>query len=961
MGADAFSALFGCNPADSILDALSRMPYDRLIEIDAKENLCRSLFCAEGQFAVPVCSGAYGDLFAYAQAHLVHPMDQAACRALLSPEKLIPAVLSGASRAEKADLRIKTPDGGWRWAAHLVVYGPENGLEASLARLYIFDIQALRERKPGESAVLSSPAPDHPRDELTGLLTENPFFELAQEKLGSLEGAWCVVHIDIEHYKLFTDWYGLDTGRKLLASFGGILREAAHRQGGLAGYRGQDDFCLMIPYDRPMIDELYQRLRYVLVSLGCSIGFSPLFGVCMIDGSSDQILEIINHAALTAESIKGNFQRRIQIYDPAQHSRSAEEYRMLIDFQNALENGEITFWLQPQCRVSSGKVVGAESLARWIRPDGTQIPPATFVPLLEKYGMVSQLDQYIWEAVCAWLRSWVDRGHHILPISLNVSRVDVFTMDVPGFLSALVKKYGLPAGALKIEITESAWTVDAEKVIQTIESLRRMGFLVFMDDFGSGYSSLNMLRSLHVDVIKLDAQFLSINEQEERKGVGILESVVNMAKTMSTPIIVEGVESREQVQFLSDLGCRYMQGFYFHRPMPVSDFEALLADESHADFRGIEFKANEQIHVREFLDSNVYSDAMLNNILGPVAFYQWKDGNVDIVRYNQQFYQMVGLEIDLLNQRKTHIQNYLYPADREKLFGMLERAYQDRLNGAKGIVRVYKPNNAMVWISLKVYFLEEDSRGRRFCASAQDVTELQYINVNLPGAYFRCAESGGFAFHYISRNYLELTGYSLEEIRTQFQNQLLQMVHPKDRDLLISEAEDQARGSLAQVRPFRIRRKQGDYIYCAAQGRLTDLFGAPCWQCMLIDVTEVMRLRNQMRLLAKYSSGSIVFLRRGEKGPEYEVAVHGLEEMMGLNSAAFEAALTDGTFASWIQPGDDSPFAYLNDPAYADVPDKDYRYTVRLPGGRSLIIRTRFDHIEDEKSSVDYIVSFRAL
>lgn len=305
-----------------------------------------------------------------------------------------------------------------------------------------------------------------------------------------------------------------------------------------------------------------------------------------------------------------------------------------------------------------------------------------FVPILEQYGIVTNLDQYIWEEVCAWLRRWIDEKHTPIPISMNVSQIDILTIDVPKHFEELLEKYRLPAGLIKVEITESAYVGDTTVVRETVRQLRSMGILVLMDDFGSGYSSLNMLRSLNVDVIKLDAQFLRISASEERKGISILESIVSMAKTLSLPIIVEGVETQEQAHFLTDLGCRYMQGFYFHRPMPVGEFEALIADDRTLEPGGFVCVDNVEIHPREFLDVNVFSDAMLNHILGPVAILQW-DGNerVDILRYNQEYYQMVGISAEALTERRINITQYFYSDDREKMIRMMQKADLDHLNG----------------------------------------------------------------------------------------------------------------------------------------------------------------------------------------------------------------------------------------------------------------------------------------
>ena len=191
------------------------------------------------------------------------------------------------------------------------------------------------------------------------------------------------------------------------------------------------------------------------------------------------------------------------------------------------------------------------------------VSPGVFVPVLEKNGFIASLDRYVWKNVCQWLRSWLDKGHQPVPISINVSRIDIFSMDVPAYLTELLQTYDLPAKLLKVEITESAYAESNDKIIRTVKQLRDAELLVMMDDFGSGYSSLNMLKSIAVDVLKLDMRFLDIDEEEESKGVGILESVVNMARQMRMPIIVEGVETQKQESYLLKLGCRYSQGFYY--------------------------------------------------------------------------------------------------------------------------------------------------------------------------------------------------------------------------------------------------------------------------------------------------------------------------------------------------------------------------------------------------------------
>ncbi len=953
MKPDLLTLLMESQPLTALSAYLDQTSFDEMAEIDLPANRYRNVTHAEHKYWVPVLNGSYSAVYQHFHGELVHPEDRAAHEALMRPEGMAERL----AQAEKpgimeAVIRLRLRGGIYRRARYLLIGGEAAGMPEGRARVYIYDTEAEAYQPQGALALPQV-------DDLTGLLMENDFLLQAEDMRRTAQGDWCMIAIDIEQYNLLKDWHGREQTLYVLARFGAVLARTAEETGGLAGYRGQDYFCLMMPYKRPRIDKLYRELRDTMQAFSHSIGFSPVMGVCALGKGDETALEAFNHAAFSAEEIRGNLHTRIRVYDGQLRRKSMQEYHLLTDFQQALENGEITFWLQPQCRVSSRKIVGAESLARWRRTDGSYTPPAVFVPILERHGIVTTLDQFIWESVCKWLRGLIDRGIEPVPVSVNVSPIDLFNIDVPEYLRALLGKYGLPASLIKIEITESAYVEDTALVRAAVKKLREMGFLVLMDDFGSGYSSLNMLSSLNVDVIKLDAQFLHLSKQGERKGVSILESVINMAKTLSTPVIVEGVENQEQAAFLSDLGCRYMQGYFFHRPMPPKEFERLIRDESNTDRHGFEFKANQEMHVREFLDENVYSDAMLNNILGPVAFYAWKDNQVDIVRYNQQFYLMVGIELEELNRRIHGMEAYLYPEDRERFFRTMERAVSDRLNGAGGVFRVYKPSGVIVWIQVHMYYMGEDARGKRFYSSNQDVTELQYLNADIPGGYYRCDNSEEFAFQYVSDYFLQMTGFTREEIRDTFDNKLINMVHPQDRARMIRDSALLAKSGHGSIRPYRLLKKSGDYLYAADQSRLTDQFGSPCWQSVTVDVTEMMMLRNQMRLLTRFSSDSILYTRHTPDGPVVELAVHGLEERSGLSKDAFEKALNNGDFYRWVEDGRQLSHQVLDRYFETHTNAFEREFMVHPPNGHHIRLHMKTDRVTDETMGVEYITVLR--
>ena len=942
----------------TVLDRLNGSPYDELVEIDLINDRCRNLWHVKNKYYVPVLHGNWSELYRYCADHMLHPQDRERYCGMMDPDTVLQRLeRSEVSGVLSEELRYRTVDGKWRWVRQVLVSGAQNGLPEGVIYSYMYDIDVQKQRELGGTA---TSGPTVRRDDLTGLLLDREFYTLAQQRLPTLSGKWCVVALDIENFKLFCDWHGQQSGNFLLAQIGEILGRLERETGGLAGYRGQDDFELLIPYDTARISLLFDELQRVIETQGDSVGFLPMFGICLVESPEDEITELYNHAALTAEQIKGDFKNRIQIYDPDVHKRNTEEYQILSAFQRGLDNHEIFFCLQPQCRVSSGRIVGAESLARWRTAEGRIIPPARFVPILEKHGIVTNLDKYIWEGVCAWLRKWIDAGNTPVPISVNVSQIDIFSIDVPEFFNGLLEKYRLPARLIKIEITESAYVEDTAAVRETVRRLRSLGFLVLMDDFGSGYSSLNMLRSLNVDIIKLDAQFLHISQNESRKGISILESIVNMAKTMAIPVIVEGVETIEQINFLADLGCRYMQGYYFYRPMPVEEFESLIADPRNVDLNGFEFKANDQFHTREFLDENLVSDVMLNNILGPVAIYRWNGNSVDIIRYNQQFYQMVGIEINQLEARRMTIEQYMHPEDREKFFRLLERAAADRLNGARAVVRVYKPNGALAWISLQMYFMEENEQGVHFYGASEDVTELQYINQAIPGGYHRCSVDGGFEFYFISEGFHALVGYTAEEIKEKFDNRFINMVHRDDVDIVKQRSDDILHGRVPSNKPYRIKRKDGGYIFLMNQSCVTELNGQVCFQSVAIDVTEVVKLRNQMRLISQSLTNDVVFVRRKGEGWKYRVVVHGLEKRLGMTAKTFEKILNSGELFGSLSADEAARLEAVTATALKEMKPVEFDFTLATPNG-PVRLHMKNDYVKDRNSKVEYICVFREI
>lgn len=307
----------------------------------------------------------------------------------------------------------------------------------------------------------------------------------------------------------------------------------------------------------------------------------------------------------------------------------------LDDINQAFDNNEFCFYLQPKCNAETGAIVGAEALVRWNHPEYGLVSPGEFIPLLERESMVTRFDLFIWRSVCEMLSRWDGEGRNLVPVSVNVSMTDIEAIDVARVLGDLLDRFSIDARLLQVEITESAIAHNMDVVEETIRDLHARGIAVLMDDFGSAYSSLNMLKDINVDAIKLDMKFVDLNADNAAKGLKIIESVIDMAYQLRLSIIVEGAQTAEQVSKLRELGCMYIQGYYFYRPLTVGKMEDLLEhrpddqhfwniskDLMHRDYRmstngrSMLESSSLSAHIFEILNKGVAELSRLNLITG---------------------------------------------------------------------------------------------------------------------------------------------------------------------------------------------------------------------------------------------------------------------------------------------------------------------------------------------------------
>lgn len=413
-------------------------------------------------------------------------------------------------------------------------------------------------------------------DPLTGLPRSDEFLHRAQtwasENAG---GRLCLVKIDLGHLRIYNEWYGKKAGDLLISEVGAALKDLDDAQICSAGYWGQDDFSAVLPLDEATIAELFRRVRNVVAQHDDSVGFQPSLGVYPLGADEPIGIDQYSRAAFATDTAKADFKHRVSYFDIDAYRQKERDHELLTGFQRALTQNELFFELQPQCDVETGRMVSAEALARWRRKDGSLVAPDDFIPALESSGFVVSLDKRIWNLTFSWMGRQLQQGTSLVPIAINVSRLDILSIDVATHLRSLAQHFAVPVNLINVEITETACAQDNKQVLDLVNDLHNCGFKVHMDDFGCGVSSLSMLKDMPIDAIKVDRAFLPLQD-DNGKSVQIVSSILGMAERLNLPVIVEGVETEGQARLLQRIGGTVAQGFYYGRPMEPDEILELL-------------------------------------------------------------------------------------------------------------------------------------------------------------------------------------------------------------------------------------------------------------------------------------------------------------------------------------------------------------------------------------------------
>ncbi|MCR4831638.1 MAG: EAL domain-containing protein [Pseudobutyrivibrio sp.] len=409
-------------------------------------------------------------------------------------------------------------------------------------------------------------------DALTGALNREAFFEEVKAILHENIGVeYVMVCCNIKGFKLVNDMFGAEEADRLLIRCAEVIREKI-QPGATYARLESDKFAILLPKSRYTEELFYTGMNQVSNFLNnAQYRMVILMGVYEIYDRDAPVISMVDGAFLAIDSIKNNYKNSIAYYGDMLRREYLSEQKIVGEFEEALQTGQFAMFLQPVVNMDK-KVALAEALVRWIHPDRGIIAPISFIPLLEKTGYIYKLDMYIWEQAVKRLAYWASMGHDDISISVNISVKDFYYVDLYECLVGLVEKYNVPPERLKLEITETIFMTEKERQLEIINSLKEYGFLIEIDDFGSGYSSLNMLKEVPADILKMDMAFLSM-DGNANKGRKIVNTIIALAKALDMLVVIEGVETQEQVDYLVGTGADYLQGYYFDKPLPVKRFE----------------------------------------------------------------------------------------------------------------------------------------------------------------------------------------------------------------------------------------------------------------------------------------------------------------------------------------------------------------------------------------------------
>jgi len=533
------------------------------------------------------------------------------------------------------------------------------------------------------------------------------------------QGAYSFVYFDILHFKAINDIFTPIQGDKFLEYMQNSIRQIFPESSLLHRF-GSDRFILFTNCNKAEIEKLIKKYLKRIADYKLSYEIVSNIGIYITNRADITVDGMIDRAIIAHSFIKGSYSKKYNFYETSQRMQLLGEQEITGRMAEALASKEFVVYFQPQYDHSNGSLVGAEALVRWIHPKRGLISPNIFIPVFEKNGFITKLDFYVFEETCKFIRQCEEKNVPIVPISINICRNDIYQEGFVESLEKIREKYEVPVRLLRIEITEYAVVDGIKKVNEIISELHSCGYIVEMDDFGSAYSSLNALKDINLDILKLDMKFLSDNGNNQN-GAVILSSVVRMAKWLGFPVIAEGVEQKKQADYLLSIGCSYIQGYYYAKPMPADDFEIVLASTKQSCTKPSMFVIN-SMKAGNFWNPDSLETLIFSNYVGGAAILDYKKGNVEVLRVNRKYIQEIGQSLTEQNVLQTEMMSLLDEENKQKYIDMLERAISSEEEEECETWRLYDKNKKPLCIRSTVRLIGKSVDSYLFYTMIRNVT-----------------------------------------------------------------------------------------------------------------------------------------------------------------------------------------------------------------------------------------------
>ena len=571
------------------------------------------------------------------------------------------------------------------------------------------------------------------RDPLTGLFNREFFYRYCEQLDRALNCPMDAVLVDIHRFHIINERSGKAWADRLLISLAELLRTHVHKEGGIVCRREADTFLAYLPH-REDYSGRFERLRENLTAITGDTHIRLRVGVYMNVDKTLLIERRFDRAQSAADQLRGSFNKTVGFYDDEMHRKELFAEQLIEAFPTALRERQFTVFYQPKfdIRGSIPRLASAEAQVRWNHPTLGMISPAVFIPLFEENGLILELDCYVWREAAVQIRRWKDKFGFTVPVSVNVSRVDMYDPLLLDTFRSVLKEAGLGAKELMLEITESAYTQDSNQIVDTVNLLRELGFRIEMDDFGTGYSSLNMISSLPIDVLKLDMQFIR-DAFREGRDTRLIEIIIEIAEYLGVPVVAEGVETREQLLALKSMGCHLIQGYYFSKPLPAAEFESFIV--KHLETL---HEAEEAERKRESGRGNLQSGRVMQEQLSatmewlaeriPGGFFIYRnDASQRILYANREMLRIFGCETmeEFTFLTGGTFAGVVHPDDYATIQSSIIKQIDNEVLEMKDYVeyRIVRKDGAVRRVSDYGHLTELTGVGKVFCVFISDITD----------------------------------------------------------------------------------------------------------------------------------------------------------------------------------------------------------------------------------------------